>query len=1044
MSNEALERVQQIQRLLGNRELGDVMIVGGGISGIQGALDLATAGFKVYLVDKAPSIGGRMAQLDKTFPTNDCSMCIESPKFVECHRHPNIEIITYAEVAEVEGEAGDFTVTLVKKPRYVREDRCTGCGVCAEYCPVEYPDEFNQGISLSKAVHIYFGQAIPLVPYIDQSCLYLKEKKCRICVEVCKARAIDFNQKPEKVTIKVGAVILAPGFSPYDPRRKPEYRYGEYPNVVTSLDFERIMCATGPNEGEILRPSDGRHPHKIAWLHCVGSRQVTEGANSYCSAVCCTYTQKQVILTKDHDADAECTVFHNDIRSYGKDFERFYQRAAALPGVRFIRSYATIVREDPETHNVVVRYTTPEGVREEEFDLVVLSIGLSAPQDAERLAETFGIDLNEHGFCRISPANPMRTARPGVFVSGAFQGPLDIPEAVVSASGAGSQCGELLAKRRGKLVKERVYPLERDVSGEEPRVGVYVCHCGANIGRVVDIPGTVEFAKTLPNVVHAEESIFICSTDAAQRLAQSIQEHKLNRVVVAACTPRTHEPLFRDTLREAGINQYYFEMANIREHCSWVHSREKEEATRKAREIIRMAVARAARLEPLEEFELPVNKTALVVGGGVSGMTTALSIAQQGYRVHLVEKTDELGGVARRLHHTLDGLDVQAFVQDLIRKVYRHPLIQVHTGARIVEATGYVGNFVTRVETADGRTEEIAHGAAVVAIGAEEYRPTEYLYGETDRVLTNLELEGAIARGEDRVRQAETVVMIQCVGCRNEERNYCSRVCCSHSVKNALKLKEENPDRDVYILFRDMRTYGFREDRYREASQKGVRFIRYEPEQAPRVERIEQGGRERIRVMVWDPVLETDLAIDADLLALAAAVVPAEDRGHIAKLFKANLSPDKFFQEAHVKLRPVDFGAEGVYLCGMAHYPKHIPEAINQAYGAAGRAVVLLANDTVVASGSVCDVEEKRCIGCGACAEVCEYGAIDLRTTRQGKKAVVNPVLCKGDGLCNAVCPTGAIYLKHYRNEALEAQVDALTGTAEGQAGGDEELPEVA
>ncbi|WP_461394268.1 FAD-dependent oxidoreductase [Deferrisoma sp.] len=1018
------------------------MIVGGGISGIQGALDLATAGFKVYLVDKAPAIGGHMAQLDKTFPTNDCSMCIESPKFVECHRHPNIEIITYAEVAEVEGEAGDFTVTLVKKPRYVREDRCTGCGVCTEYCPVEYPDEFNQGISQAKAVHIYFGQAIPLVPYIDDSCLYLKERKCRICVDVCKARAIDFNQKPQKVEIKVGAIILAPGFTPYDPRIKPEYHYGEYPNVVTSLDFERIMCATGPNEGEILRPSDGRHPHKIAWLHCVGSRQVTEGARSYCSAVCCTYTQKQVILTKDHDAEAECVVFHNDIRAYGKDFERFYQRAAALPGVRFVRSYASIVREDPETHNVVVRYTTPEGVKEEEFDMVVLSVGLTPPKDADRLAQTLGIELNSHGFHRVDPANPMRTRRPGVFVSGAFQGPLDIPEAVVSASGAGSQCGELLAKRRGRLVKERVYPLERDVSGEEPRIGVYVCHCGANIGRVVDIPSAVEYAKTLPNVVHAEESIFICSTDAAQRLAQSIQEHNLNRVVVAACTPRTHEPLFRDTLREAGINQYYFEFANIREHCSWVHSREKEEATRKAFDLIRMSVARAARLEPLEEFELPVNKTALVIGGGIAGMTAALSIANQGFPVHLVEKEPELGGMARRLTTTLEGLDVQAYLRDLVAKVLRHPGIRVYTGAQVEESSGYVGNFVTRIRTADGRVEEVLHGVAVVAIGAEEYKPSEYLYDESDRVVTNLELEERLASGDERFTAAEIFVMIQCVGCRTPERNYCARVCCSQSVKNALRIKEQNPEADVYILFRDMRTYGFREDRYREASMKGVKFIRYEPENPPRVEKVSQDGSERIRVVVPDPILETELVIDADVLALAAGVVPASDRGHIAKQFKANLSPDKFFQEAHVKLRPVDFGAEGVYLCGMAHYPKHIPEVVNQAYGAAGRVAVLLANDTVVASGSVCDVDEKSCIGCGQCAEVCAYGAIDLRTTRQGRKAVVNPVLCKGDGLCNAVCPTGAISLKHYRDEALVAQIDALTEEEKEEK--EETLPKVA
>ncbi|MCL5123955.1 MAG: FAD-dependent oxidoreductase, partial [Deltaproteobacteria bacterium] len=549
---------------------GDVMIVGGGISGIQASLDLATAGFKVYLVDKAPTIGGHMAQLDKTFPTNDCSMCIESPKFIECKRHPNIEIMTYTEVDSVEGEAGDFKVTLIKKPRYVDESKCTGCTTCVEYCPAEYPDQFNQEISQNKAIHIFFSQAIPLVSYIDESCRYLQEKTCTVCQGVCKNDAIDFNQTAEKVEVKVGTILLSPGFEPFDPKVRAEYRYGKFENVVTSLDFERLLCATGPYEGEILRASDKKHPHKIAWIQCVGSRQVIPGGNSYCSAVCCTYTQKQVILTKDHDAEAECTIFHNDIRSYNKDFERFYQRAENLPGVRFIRSYVTIGREIPESKNVTIRYSTPEdGVKEEEFDMVVLSVGLNPPADVQGMAKKFGMELNPHDFCKVNPVNPMETTRPGIFVSGAFQGPVDIPESVVTASGAGSQCGELLAYRRGKLAQKRTYPPERDVSGEEPRVGVFVCHCGANIGRVVNVPSTVEYALTLPNVVHAQEQLFSCSTESAQQIADTIRGKNVNRVVVAACTPRTHEPLFRDTLREGGINQYFYEMANIREHCSW-------------------------------------------------------------------------------------------------------------------------------------------------------------------------------------------------------------------------------------------------------------------------------------------------------------------------------------------------------------------------------------------------------------------------------------------------------------------------------------------
>jgi len=793
------------------------------------------------------------------------------------------------------------------------------------------------------------------------------------------------------------------------------------------MDFERLLGSTGPYAGEILRASDKKHPHKLAWIQCVGSRQVIEGGKSYCSAVCCTYSQKQAILTKDHDANAECTIFHNDVRSYGKDFERYYQRTENLPGVRFIRSYTSIVREDPVTKNVFVRYATAdEGVKEEEFDMVVLSVGLTPPVAVKDLADKFGIELNHHDFCKLDPVNPMETSRHGIFVSGGLQGPIDIPESVFGASAAGSQIGELLDYRRGNLSKERIYPEERDVSQEEPRIGVFVCHCGANIGRIVNVPDTVEYCKTLPNVVHAQEQLFSCATNSAQDITAITKEKGLNRVVVAACSPRTLEPLFRDTVREAGINQYYYEMANIREHNSWVHQKEKEEATDKAKDIIRMSVARAAKLEPLQEFDLNVNKAALIVGGGIAGMNCALSIANQGHDVHLVEKEKDLGGVARKIHTTLDGLDVQAYLRDLAQKIYKHPLIHVYNAATITEATGYVGNFVTTVKS-DRGTTEIKHGAAVLAIGADLYTPTEYLYGQDARVLTHLELEEKITANDETVTGAQSMVMIQCVGCRNEERNYCSRLCCSESVKNALLLKEKNPEMDIYVLFRDIRTYGFKEDYYREAASKGVRFIRYEPEDPPVVEPGKaEDGRSVLKVTATDYVLNKKLELDADIIALAAAVVPSAATREVAGQFKVTLSPDGFFKEAHVKLRPVEFAADGVYLCGLAHYPKFIQETISQAYGAAGRVLTLLSNDIVVASGSVCQVVESKCMGCGACADACTYAALTIRDTKQGKKVEVNPVLCKGCGLCNSKCPTGAISLKHFTDEEIVSEIDAM------------------
>jgi heterodisulfide reductase subunit A2 len=886
---------------------------------------------------------------------------------------------------------------------------------------------------MNKAVHVYFAQAIPLITYIDESCLYLKEKKCRICEAVCKNNAIDLNQKPEKVEINVGAVILSQGIEPYDPKVRPEYKYGEFVNVVTSMDYERLLCSTGPYGGEILRASDLKHPHNVAWIQCIGSRQVIEGGNSYCSAVCCAYTQKHVILTKDHDAGAKCTIFHNDIRSYGKDFERFYQRTEALADVRFFRTYPSIVKEDPITKNVTIRYTTSEeGVIEEEFDMVVLSIGLNPPLGVKDIAQKYGIELESHDFAKLNPVNPMETNRPGIFVSGGLQGPLDIPESVFSASGAGSQIGELLDYRRGNLSKERIYPPEKDLSQEEPRVGVFVCHCGANIGRIVNVPGTVEYCKTLPNVVYAQEQLFSCATNSAKEITDMIAEKGLNRVVVAACSPRTLEPLFRDTLREAGINQYYYEMANIREHNSWVHSKEKEEATEKARDIIRMSVARACQLEPLQEFDLSVDKRALIVGGGIAGMNCALSIANQGHEVHIIEKDKDLGGMARKIHTTLEKLDVQAYLRDLIGRIYKHPLIHVYTDATITAATGYVGNFVTTVSSERGITA-IKHGASVIAIGVDMYTPTEYLYGEDDRVMTHLELEEKIFNNDEKVANAQSLVMIQCVGCRNEDRNYCSRICCSESMKNALLLKEKKPDMDIYILFRDIRTYGFKEDFYREAASKEVKFIRYEPEDPPRIEpgESDEDGRPVLKVTAMDYILGDQVEIAADIIALAAAVVPSAATKEVANLFKVTLSPDGFYKEAHVKLRPVEFATDGVYLCGMAHYPKFIQETINQAYGAAGRALTLLSHDIVVASGSVCVVDEKKCMGCGACVAVCTYGALELQDTKQGKKVAVNPVLCKGDGLCNAKCPTGAISLKHYTNEEVMSEIDAMASEEE-------------
>ena len=958
-----------------------------------------------------------MAMLDKTFPTNDCSMCIESPKFVECYRHPNIEIISYVEVMNVEGEAGKFKITLVKKPRYVSEDKCTGCTTCVEYCPVEVPAPFNQGFSPNKAIHMYFAQAIPLVTYIDEDCLYLRERKCRICEQVCRNAAIDFAQKPKLIEIKVGAVILAPGLEPYDPAITREYGYGRIQNVVTSLEYERILCATGPYEGEIRRASDLRHPHTIAWIHCVGSRRLTPGNNSYCSAVCCTYTQKQVILTKEHDPEAECVIFHNDIRSYGKDFERFYQRAAAYPGVRFIRCHPSIIGED-DSKNVIVRYATGDnGVKEDRFDMVVLSVGLNPLSDADELAGKFGIELDTHGFCKTNPFNPIKTTRPGIFVSGVFQGPKDIPESVVMASAAGATCGELLGYRRGKLATERVYPLERDVRREDPKVGVFVCHCGTNIGRVVDILSVVECARSLPNVVHVEEQLFSCSSDSNKRIAEVIEKKGLNRVIVAACTPRTHKSLFQETLQACGLNKYLFEMANIWDQDSWVHGNDPKAATEKAKDLVRMAVARAELLRPLKEKKIPINRRALVMGGGVAGMNAALGLANQGFETVIVEKEPELGGLSRQLSTTIEGADIQKYLDDLIKEVMSLDKIQVLTNALVVGFGGFQGNFTTEVLVGPTMYErKINHGVAIIATGAREYTPKEFLYGQDERVITQIELDRRIE--EKGASDLHRVVMIQCVGSRNEENPNCSRICCQSAIKNALHIKSLNSDTDVWILYRDIRTYGLLETYYAEARRRGVKFIRFDKETPPIVE----SGAEGLTVMFKDHILKQDIRVLADLVVLSAGMV-AQDTEELATIMKLPLNQEGYFMEAHVKLRPVDMASEGIFVCGTAHGSKLISETISQSLAAASRATTFLSQSEITLSAVTARVDEDRCAACLICVRSCPYGV-----PKVNEKGVseIDEALCHGCGICVAECPAKAITLNWYEDDQIMTKVDAL------------------
>ena len=1000
---------------MAGKKVGAVLVVGGGVAGIQASLDLADSGFKVYLIDQSPSIGGVMAQLDKTFPTNDCSMCILSPKLVATGRHPNITILTNSEVAGLEGEAGSFEVKLRMKSRYILEDKCTGCGECAQKCPIVILDSFNERLANRSAVYVKYPQAVPLKYMIDrEKCI-----GCGTCQEICKAHAIQYDQDDSEVKLKVGSIILAPGFESFDARLKTEYGYGRFSNVVTSIEFERILSASGPYGGLVLRPSDGEIPKKIAFIQCVGSRDFQLG-NNYCSAACCMYGMKEAVIAKEHTpSKLDAKIFFMDMRSYGKEFDAYYERAQGEWGIQFVRSRVAGVTEDPKTGNLLVHYVEDETPKTEEFDMVILSTGMQPPKNAEKLAKSLGIRLNKYNFCETEAFSPMETSKPGILVCGAFSAPKDIPESVAQASGAAAKAMSIIASERGTQITVKEYPPERDVSQEEPRIGVFVCHCGINIGGVVNVPEVVGYAKTLPHVVYAEANLYTCSQDTQKLIRDKIVQNKLNRVIVASCTPRTHESLFKETVQESGLNPYLFEMTNIRDQCSWVHMHEPKEATEKAKDLVRSVVAKARLLKSLEKPLINVIPVCLILGGGVSGITAACELAEQGFEVHLVEREKDLGGHLRTIRYLLgNGDDPKAKLDALVRAVQKNGKIHVYLGAEVVDIYGFVGNFKSKIRQQDGKEKEIEHGTVIVATGATEYRPTEYLYGKDERVVTQHELEEKLADGKFK---GKSVVMIQCVGARNEERPNCARICCGQAIKNALKIKEVAPESEVYVLYKDMRAYGFKEDYYREAATKGVLFVNYDDERPPQV--VNCNGQ--LRVTFWEPVIGERFEVEPDLLVLSAATVPNPDNKHVAEMLKVPLTKDGFFLEAHMKLRPVDFATEGVFLCGMAHSPKYIDESIAQACAAAARAATILSKKTIEMEGIIANVSEDLCSGCRICEYLCPYLAVEMKDKEGKTIAHVVEALCKGCGACGAACPTKAITMGHFTTDEVLAQIEA-------------------
>ena len=913
---------------------------------------------------------------------------------------------------------------------------CITCGACQVVCPTDAVDlsevtlnkprpiksEYDMGLVRRSSIYIPFPQAIPKVAVIDRStCMHYLKDVCKSCENFCEAGAIDYEQEDEIEEVDVGAVVLSPGFEQFDPDLRKELGYSRYPNVLSSLQFERLLSASGPYLGEILRPSDEEHPKKVAWIQCVGSREVDR---NYCSSVCCMYATKEAIIAKEHQPDLDCTIFFIDMRAFGKGFDSYYERAKEL-GVRYIRCYPSSVKEVPATNDLKITYQKDDGdITTEEFNMVVLSTGIRPPGQVLEMADKFKIKLNEHGFAETQGYAPVETSEEGVYVCGPFAGPKDIPETVMEASAGAARAMALLNDERGTLITHKEYPPENDVAGQEPRIGVFVCHCGRNIGGYADVPSVVEYAKTLPNVVYAEDNLYTCSTDTQKQITELITEHDLNRVVVASCSPRTHEPLFRNTCREAGLNEYLFEMANIRDQCTWVHMNQPEEATQKSKDLVRMAVAKSRLLEPLYKGRLKVINEALVIGGGLAGMTAALNLADQGFKVHLVEKENELGGNFRHIHSLLNGEDPQQKLADTVEKINSHPNIDVYLAGEVCEVEGSVGNFKSTIRQ-NGTETQVPHGIAIIATGAGEYEPTEYLYGKDSRVITQRDLEEGIAENNPELEKIKSVVMIQCVGSREKDRPYCSRICCQQAIKNAIALKKRRPEFEVCVLYRDVRAYGFLEEHYRTARDLGVRFIRYDENQKPEVSATDGG----LKVSTVDPILNAAVNIECDLLVLAPAIVPNEDVDDVGKLFKLPLNQDKFFLEAHMKLRPVDFATDGIFMCGLAHCPKSVAESIAQAEAAAARAATILSKDEIEIDANISEVVDANCDGCAYCIDPCPYNALTLiEYMYKGsiKKTVERDgALCKGCGVCQATCPKKGIFVRSFKLEQIGVMIDA-------------------
>lgn len=1002
-----------------------VLVVGGGLGGIRTALDLAEAEKDVVLVDKDFTIGGLMTQLDRTFPTNNCDLCTIAPHLSESNRQEHIELMTMTSVENVSGEKGNFTASLKTEPRYINLDKCTGCGECL----LQFPEcvRFNPGLDHRAPTCMRYPQATPQAFSIDLA----KCTDVQALVKVCPAGAINPDDMPINREIKCASIVLSPGASLFDPSHLDYLGYAQFPDVVTSLEYERILSASGPTDGKLVCPSTGKQPKKIAWIQCIGSRGLQKGSGSYCSNACCMFALKEAIVTKERfQEDIETTIFYMDMRTFGKDYELYLNRAKDEYDVRFLRSRPhSILQPEGET-DLTLNYTVEDSTKqlEEKFDMVVLSTGFKTSDASRQLADKVGINLNDDFFPVTDGFNPVVTSKPGVYVAGTFESPKDIPETMVQASSAAFMAGADIAPMV-KAVNETEEAelqiegevLERDISLEEPKVGVFICDCGDNIGAVVDVPTLVEHASGLAHVAVARAEGHGCSRLSMEDISKTIKEEQLNRVVIGGCSPRTHQAKFEDLLSKSGLNKYLLEIANIRDQATWVHSNKPEDATEKAKTLLQMAVGAVVKAQPLTDQSLPMNKNVLVVGGGVTGMTAALNLADQGFQIYLTEKSDKLGGIASLLIKTLEGNDVPTFIAELISKVNEHKNIQVFTRALIVDHSGMPGMFKTGMQSGKQMFyRQIEHGITILATGALSNRPDQYLLDESPTVRTQLETQRYIADHPEKVKQWDNVVMIQCVGSRTKENPNCSRICCQNAIKNSLAILETNPDARIFVLYRDMRTYGFQEEYYQKARSMGVIFVRYTTDDPPVVTTAD----DQVEVTYYDSILSMRVTVTADNLSLSTGMIADTDSTEeLSMIFKLPRTTDGYYLEDHVKLRPVDMPVPGFFVAGTAHSPKLIRESITQANAVAARAQTMLARDEINLGAASAKVDGKLCASCLICVRACPF---DIPFINADGYSEIDPAKCHGCGMCVSECPAKAIQLMQFEDDRILAKVEQL------------------